>query len=205
MVYKMSVLPIKVIFNPKVKGKNNIPYQDGFIIASNHLNSYDQYLISYGIGNRHFSGFAASTIENTFRGKLFKYIEGSVFIDRDSFESKKNGEEQLSARIAQNNIALIFPEGTRKNKTEEGKLKEQLPFKLGVVSMAQKTGAPILPTSIYYGEKNNYVRFGELFYVAKTDDLTQKNKELEKIILTMTRESILEKKKKKVKKKDKQL
>lgn len=192
LIHKIAYLPIKVIFNPKVNGKNNVPYQDGFIIASNHLNSYDQYLISYAMGNRHFSGFAASTIENTFRGKLFKYIEGSVFIDRNDPISKKNGEEELSARIAQNNIALIFPEGTRKNKDEEGKMKEQLPFKLGVVSMAQKTGAPILPTSIYYGETDNYVKFGELFYVSKTDDLELKNNELQRIILSMTRESVIE-------------
>lgn len=192
LVYKIASLPIKMILNPKIQGKKNIPYQDGFIVASNHLNSYDQYLICYALGNRHFSGFAASTIENTFRGKLFKYIEGSVFIDRKDLLSKQKGEEELSARIAQGNIGLIFPEGTRKNKNEEGKSKEQLPFKLGTVAMAQKTGAPILPTSIYYGEEGNYVKFGNLFYVSPTDDVVAKNKELETIILSMTRESILE-------------
>lgn len=196
LVYKAAFLPIKVILNPKIRGKKNIPYQDGFIIASNHLNSYDQYLICYALGNRHFSGFAASTIENTFRGKLFKYIEGSVFIDRNDLLSKQKGEEELSARIAQDNIALIFPEGTRKNKNEAGKSKEQLAFKLGTVTMAQKTGAPILPTSIYYGTNGNYVKFGNLFYVSATDNIVTKNRELETIILSMTRESVLEDKNK---------
>lgn len=192
LVYNTAYLPIKVIFNPKVRGKENIPYQEGFIVASNHLTSKDQYMISYALGNRHFSGFAASTIENSFRGKLFKLIDGSVFIDRTSKESKKAGEIALSSRIAKGNTAIIFPEGTRKNKDEEGRKKEQLPFQLGTVSMAQKTGAPILPVSIYYGKKRNYVKFDELFFVYPTDDIVEKNIELEQIILGMTRESIAE-------------
>ena len=98
------------------------------------------------------------------------------------------GEEELAMRAVYGDNILIFPEGTRKNKTEEGKSLEQLPFKLGSVAIAQKTGSPILPTSIYYGKKHNYVKFGKLFFVKATDDLKKKNKELENIILNMTRE-----------------
>ena len=58
--------------------------------------------------------------------------------------------------------------------------------------MAQKTGAPILPVSIYYGENGNYVTFDELFFVYPTDDVVEKNKELEQIILSMTRKTIAE-------------
>lgn len=192
IAYNIMKLPIKMIYNPKVSGKENIPYQNGFIVASNHLNSNDQYLISSALGNRHFSGFAASTIEDTFRAKLFKYIEGAVFIDRQDSESKKRCEEELSKRVVNGDIALIFPEGTRKNKTEEGRKKEQLPFKFGTVSMSQKTGTAILPVSIYYGKKQNYVKFGELFYVRPEEELSKKNIELERIILNMTRESIIE-------------
>lgn len=198
--YKFAKLPLKIVFSPKVQGKENIPYQDGFIVASNHLTSKDQYLISYGLGNRHFSGFAASTIQNTFRGKLFRFIEGAVFIDRNDKNSKKQGEEELSKRIVNGGLTIIFPEGTRKNKDLEGRLKEQLPFKFGTVSMAQKTGAPILPVSVYYGEHDNYVKYGELLFVSPTDSLETKNRELEKIILGMTRQSILEDKQKNKKK-----
>ena len=78
----------------------------------------------------------------------------------------------------------------RKNKTEEGRKKEQLPFKLGTVSIAQKTGAPILPTSIYYGKKYKIVRFGEPFIVKPDEDLVEANQKLENIVLNMTRESV---------------
>ncbi len=189
IIYNISYLPVKLIYNPKVRNKEYIPFQDGFIIASNHLNSKDQYLISCALGNRYYAGFAASTIKNTLRGRLFNLTKGAVFINRNDSESKKNGEEELASRVIYGNNILIFPEGTRKNKTEEGKLVEQLPFKMGSVAIAQKTGTPILPTSIYYGKKHNYVKFGELFFVKATDNLQMKNKELENIILNMTRES----------------
>lgn len=200
LFYRAVKLPLKIAFNPKVQGKKNIPYQNGFIVASNHLTSKDQYLISYGLGNRHFSGFAASTIQNTFRGKLFRFIEGAVFIDRNDKNSKKQGEEEISKRIVNGYLTIIFPEGTRKNKDAEGRTKEQLPFKFGTVSMAQKTGAPILPVSVYYGEYGNYVKYGELLFVYPTDSLEEKNRELEKTILEMTRQSILEDKQKNKKK-----
>ena len=96
----------------------------GFIIASNHVNSSDQWLIGNKLGNRAICGFAASTIKNTFRGRIFELVKGAVFIDRNDKLSKSNGEEELAKRIAHDQIALIFPEGTRKNKTEEGRKKE---------------------------------------------------------------------------------
>lgn len=190
LIYKMSILPVKVIFKPIIRNLNNVPYQDGIIIASNHLSSKDQYLINCAIGNKYYIGFAASTIKNTFRGKLFNFTRGSIFIDRNDSNSKKIGEEEFAKRIANGYNGLIFPEGTRKNKNKDGLDKEQLPFKLGTVSIAQKTGTGILPVSIYYGKSGNYVDFGNLMFVKPNDDLIHSNKQLEKTILEMTRESI---------------
>lgn len=190
IMYSTFKLPVMIKFRSKVFGKENVPYQNGFIIASNHVNSSDQWLIGNKLGNRAICGFAASTIKNTFRGRIFELVKGAVFIDRNDKLSKSNGEEELAKRIAHDQIALIFPEGTRKNKTEEGRKKEQLPFKLGTVSIAQKTGAPILPTSIYYGKKYKIVRFGEPFIVKPDEDLIEANKKLENTVLNMTRESV---------------
>lgn len=195
LLYSLTNLLCSVLFKSKIQGRENIPYQDGFIIACNHLNSYDQFYISRILGNRQFYGFAASTIENTIRGKMFKFTEGVVFIDRNDKESKEIGEEELIKKIASNKIALIFPEGTRKNKDEEGRKKIQLPFKFGTVSMAQKTGAAIIPMSLYYGNKK-YLKIGEAQFVNPEDDLFEANKKLEETILSMTEESIREDNKK---------
>jgi len=187
-LYSITKIPFSVLFHSKIEGKENIPYQDGFIIASNHLNSYDQFYISRALGKRQFYGLAASTVNETVRGKLFNMLGSAVYIDRNDKASKEKGEEELVTKLVNDQIVLIFPEGTRKNKTEAGKKELLLPFKLGAVSMAQKTGAGILPISLYFGKKK-YLKIGELIFVKPEDDLVEVNKKLEKTIAEMTMES----------------
>lgn len=148
------------------------------------------YLIDIALNGRPFTGFASSTIEKTFRGRLFKFINGAVFIDRNDSESKQQGTHELALRIAHDQIGLIFPEGTRKNKDEEGKNKFLLKFKLGTVSIAQKTGAPILPIAISYEEKYSLVRIGKPIFVKSVDDLQKKNQELYDSISELKKENI---------------
>ena len=105
----------------------------------------------------------------------------AVYVDRNDAESKEKGTEELEIKIVNDQTVLIFPEGTRKNKTEEGKKLLQLPFKLGAVSMAQKTNVPILPVSLYHGEKS-YLKIGEIMFVNPEDDLVEANKKLEETI-----------------------
>lgn len=191
LLYNITNIPFSIAFKSKIEGKENIPYQGGFIIASNHLNSYDQFYISRVLGNRQFYGYAASTVENTLRGKLFDFTGGVIYIDRNDSTSKEKGEEQLALKIVNDQIALIFPEGTRKNKTEEGRKLLQLPFKYGTVSLAQKTGSPIIPISLYYGKKK-YLKVGQAIFVKPEDDIVSANKELEDAISNMTLASINE-------------
>lgn len=194
LLYNITNLPFSFIFKTKIQGKENIPYQDGFIIACNHLNSYDQFYISRALGKRQFYGLAASTVNGTIRGKVFDATGSTIYIDRNDPESKAKGVEELITKIVNGKNALIFPEGTRKNKTEEGKKKLQLPFKLGTVSIAQKTGAAILPVSLYYGNEK-YLKIGEVQFVRPEDDLVEANKKLEETIANMTLASMEEDKK----------
>lgn len=195
LMYYVTLLPFSIMFRSKKEGLENIPYQDGFIIASNHLDWRDQFFISRALGNRQFCGFAAESIRNTIRGKMFDFSGGAVFIDRKDDESKRKGEEELALKIANDKIGLIFPEGTRKNKNEEGKKIVQLPFKLGTVSLAQKTGAAILPVSLYHGHKYSYLKIGELQFVTPEDDLLEANEKLSQKIKTMTLSSMEQDKK----------
>lgn len=199
LVYSLMKIPFKIIFRAKQYGKENIPYQDGFIIASNHLNSYDQFYIINALGNRQLNGFAGESVRDSIRGRLFSLTGGVIYIDRKDPESKQIGEEELASRIVNNEIGIIFPEGTRKNVYEEHRDKLQLPFKFGTVAMAQKTGAPILPISLHHGEKGSYVRIGELFFVRKEDNLELANARLEQTIKEMTLKSMEEDSKKREK------
>ncbi len=173
----------------KVEGKENIPYQSGLIFASNHLDSYDQFLISKAIGNRSLRGLAATTIKDTFRGKLFQK-SGVTFVDRTDAESKKIAEEKLCVDLVNNNDILIFPEGTRKNKTEEGRQQKILKFKLGTASIAQKTGSSIVPVAIvkekrFLSMKKSVVCFGEPMVVGYSDDIEKVTDALQEEIVTL--------------------
>ena len=180
---------IAMVFNPvKVKGKENIPYQTGLIFASNHLDSYDQFYISKALGNRPLRGLASSSIESTFRGRLFK-ATGTKFVDRKDDTSKKIAEENICIELVNGNDTLIFPEGTRKNKTEEGRGKKILDFKLGTASMAQKTGSAIIPIALTHSKKFKLIKtttinFGEPMLVKYDDNIVEKTEELKTCIET---------------------
>ncbi len=176
-------------YGVKVEGKENIPYQSGLIFASNHLDSYDQFLISKAIGNRPLRGLASTTIKDTFRGKLFQR-SGITFVDRTDDESKKVAEEKLCVDLVHGNDLLIFPEGTRKNKTEEGRQKKILKFKLGTASIAQKTGSSIVPVAIVKENKfsilkTSVVCFDKPITAQSFDDIEQVTDTLQESIVTM--------------------
>ncbi len=193
-IYVLSLPVIFSIFKPKIFGKENIPYQNGLLLASNHLYNNDQYVISYAFGNRPFQGLASSTIKETFRGKLFDKIGAAIYVDRLNEESKKNAEEEIEIRVSNNKNVIIFPEGTRKDKDEEGKKKFLLPFKYGILSIAQKTGAPIIPMAINYKcgflKKRTYVRIGKVMMIKPDDNLEIKKQILEEQIALLKLENI---------------
>lgn len=188
LAYSLFRLPVKAKFNIKVDGYENIPFQDGLLLASNHLNKYDQFIISYAFGKRPIRGLASSTIENTFRGKIFKKV-GITFVDRNDKESRKKASVDMKINLANNNNYLIFPEGTRKDKTEEGRKKQILNFHFGAVSSAQKTGAPLLPIALQYTKKYTLIKFGSPIIISATESLEDANDNLQKTIVNMLEEN----------------
>jgi len=190
LIFSMLKYPVKMFYNVKVFNKENIPYQNGFILASNHTDSTDQYRLGLALGNRPFVGFAAKEIENSFRGSLFKSTGLGIFVDRKDPVSRNESATIMAKYVAHDRIALIFPEGTRKNKDEEGRKKFQNKFQMGTVSLAQKTGTAILPVATNAFGHDTVVRFGELIYVYPNDDLEEANKKLELTIAKLSLDNI---------------
>ena len=104
---------------------------------------------------------------------------------------KDESAVESAIEVLENGYALgVFPEGTR-NKTN----KFLLPFKFGVVSMAQKTGAKIVPYAItgeYKIFKNNHlnIRFGTPFKVPKDMNLETANKKMFKEISDLKKKGL---------------
>ena len=129
----------KIIFNPKIIGKENIPKKEGCVIACNHVHAFDPAILIYS--TRRIVHFIAK--KELFLGKMkwFYLSFGTIPVDRD----KKN---PLALAVAEDflkndEVIGIFPEGTR-NK-ERGTL---LPFKFGAVKMAKSTNKKIVPCVI---------------------------------------------------------
>ena len=116
-----------------------------------------------------------------FDGKFAWFFKaaGCISVNRSIHDSDAKAQ---ALEVLNNGWALgLFPEGTR-NRTED----TLLPFKMGAVSMAQKTGATIVPFAITgkYKFWNNKltVTFLEPFKVGKNEDLEKVNEKFRNMI-----------------------
>lgn len=148
----------KIIFNPKIIGKKNIPKKDGCVIACNHIHAIDPAILIYS--TRRVIHFIAK--KELFDGlmRYFYLSFGTIPVDRD----KKNPLAlALAGEFLKNDEVIgIFPEGTR-NKNKKG----LLPLKFGAVKLASESSKKIVPCAITGDYKvfrgNLKVRFGEAF------------------------------------------
>lgn len=168
----------KLYYRPKSENKGVIPKDGPIIICGNHLHILDQCLpimctkrmVHYMAKKEYFDGKYAW---------FFKAV-GCISVNRQIHDTDA---KNAALDILKNGYALgIFPEGTR-NKTNE----PLLPFKMGAVSMAQKTGATIVPFAITgkykFWHNNLKVTFLEPFKVGPDDNLEEVNERLRNMIL----------------------
>ena len=164
--YKVFKVVLGSIFNmyyrPTVINKEVIPKDGPIIVCGNHMHILDQCVpilstkrvIHYMAKKEYFDGKYA----------WFFKMAGCIPVNR---QIKDSNATEAALEVLNNGGAIgLFPEGTR-NKTEEF----LLPFKFGAVSMAQKTGATLVPFGIsgQYKKGELVVRFGTPF---KIGDMT---------------------------------
>lgn len=130
---------LKIIFRPKVIGKENIPSDGSLIFAGNHKHAVDPTLVMSST-NR--------IVHYMAKEELFKGLHGIVFKKIGLIKIYRNKSNPLAVVEAENILNNggtigIFPEGTR-NKTD----KELLKFRHGTVVIAKKTNTKILPFAI---------------------------------------------------------
>lgn len=177
-------IPFYLYYLPKWENKKVIPKEGKVIFCGNHVHMFDQFLpmlatkriIHYLAKKEYFDGKFAWFFKST----------GCISVNR-SIQDVKSAS--LALRVLKEDKALgIFPEGTR-NKTED----LLLDFKPGVVSLAQKTGATIVPfviTGQYKFLKGKLkCTFLKPFKVAKTEDLTIANEKLRNMMLQELKKS----------------
>ena len=148
-VYKLIkpiyVVLLKIIFRPKIIGKENIPTDGPLIFAGNHKHAVDPTMVMSS---------TPRIVHFMAKEELFKGIHGLIFEKMGLIKvrrGKSNAQAVIEAeRILENGGTVgIFPEGTR-NRGEE-----LLRFRTGTVKIAQKAGVMIVPFAI----RNKYKVF----------------------------------------------
>ena len=123
---------------------DQVPLQGPLILVCNHINFIEVPLVFTHLQPRPVTGFVkAETWDSRWLGPLFTLWEG-IPIQRDSADlaALRRGIEALEA----GKILAISPEGTRSG---HGRLQKGHP---GVVTVALRSGAPLLPL-VYYGNE----------------------------------------------------
>lgn len=180
-LYKLSrpliTILFKLLYRPKIVGRENIKSSGGIILAGNHNNNLDgAILISSTKRNIHFLAK-----KELFKG-MKKYFFGNLgLIPVDRSKKSHKSLEMAYEYLKNGKVIGIFPEGT----FGKGKI---LPFKLGAVKIAYETGCEIVPFAITGDfkmfSKNLKIEFGKPIKI-KSDDLEKENEKLRNIVVGM--------------------
>lgn len=146
LIKPIYTILLRIIFRPKVIGKENIPKDGSLIFAGNHKHAVDPTMVMMST-KRIVHYMAKEELFRGLHGILFKKI-GLIKVYRG--RSNPNAVIEAEKVLNRGGTIGIFPEGTR-NKGEE----ELLKFRHGAVAIAKKTGSKILPFAI----KNKYKIF----------------------------------------------
>ena len=157
---------LKIIFRPRVLGKENIPKDGALIFAGNHKHAVDPTMVMSSTSRLvHFMA----------KEELFKGLHGIAFKKMGLIKVRR-GRSNTQAVIEAENILKsggtvgIFPEGTRNREKEE-----LLKFRHGAVKIAKKTGALIVPFAI----KNKYKVFRKSVIIEFSKPIDVSKMELE--------------------------
>lgn len=138
---RMILKPIfQLLYRPKCVGTEHIPISGRVILAGNHMHALDPILVDVST-QRVVRTLAKKDLHDGAFGFLFRAV-GTIPVDLHSSENKAARNAAVAA-LEQEYAVNISPEAKR-NYTNE----LLLPFKYGAVSMAAKTGAPIVPYAI---------------------------------------------------------
>lgn len=145
--YVLFVPVCRVVFRPRVIGRENVPATGGVVMAANHISAGDTFLLPAMIRRR--MTFAAKA--ELFRGDRgfgskviawFLKAVGQVPMDRSGGRASASGLSPVAQVLADGGIVGIFPEGTR---SPDGRLYKG---KTGVARLALNNDVPVIPVGM---------------------------------------------------------
>lgn len=128
-----------ILYRPKIIGKENIPQSTAAIICPNHVHALDSAVIVV-MSKRKVNVLAK---EELYINGFVRWV-ASVFGIYPVKKGKKSLESmKVSLKLLKNNeLLMIFPEGTRKGLAKGVKPKN------GAIKLAIRAGVPIIPVGV---------------------------------------------------------
>jgi 1-acyl-sn-glycerol-3-phosphate acyltransferase len=137
---------LKLIFRPRVEGRDYVPSEGPAIIASNHLSFSDSIFMPLVVRRR--VTFVAKQEYFTGKGlkgwltKMFFVGTGCIPVDRSGGRAAQAAIDTGMRVLREGKLFGIYPEGTR---SPDGRLYRG---KTGVARMALESGAPVIPVAM---------------------------------------------------------
>jgi len=176
----MVIAPLtRLVYRPRVEGKENLPKKGAVILASNHLSVIDSFAIPVAAAPRtvHFLAksdyFTGKGIGGWFSRMFFTAV-GAVPVERGAGQAALDALDQQREILETGAAVALHPEGTR---SRDGRLYKG---RTGVAFLALQTGAPVVPIGLIGTDKvmpvgakmprltqRVVVRFGEPIDVSK--------------------------------------
>jgi 1-acyl-sn-glycerol-3-phosphate acyltransferase len=135
---------IKGLFRLEAQGLENLPADDGFVLAANHISNFDPWPLGYPLWPRRQLCFMA-------KAELFNPVLGPMLRAGGAFPVRR-GEQDVQAietavRLCkEGRIVAMFPEGTRREKGLRKRF-EAKP-RTGSARIALAAGVPLVPAAI---------------------------------------------------------
>jgi 1-acyl-sn-glycerol-3-phosphate acyltransferase len=137
--------PILVgLFRLHARGRENIPREGGFVLACNHVSSFDPWPLGLPLWPRRYLRFMAKSELYWFPLTLILNGAGAFPVRRGQADTEAIETAVQLARAG--NIVAMFPEGTRRTK---GLVKrfEARP-RTGAARIALEAGVPLVPAAV---------------------------------------------------------
>ena len=125
------------------------------IYVVNHTNGND-FPTAAQVIKHHFYILADFTMQYDKGVDILNRLNGTVYVDRKSRESRASAKEKLLYVLQNNKNILLFPEGTWNLSPN----KLMLPLNWGAIDISIKSQKPIQPIVIHYNENKAYVMIG---------------------------------------------
>jgi 1-acyl-sn-glycerol-3-phosphate acyltransferase len=143
-------------FRLRAKGMENLPQEGGFVLASNHLSSFDPWPLGMPIYPGHWLRFMA-------KSELYWFPLSAIADGAGAFPVRRGQQDTVAIETAvrlasEGHVVTMFPEGTRRVK---GLVKKhEARPRSGAARIALEAGVPLVPAAV--AGTDNLLRFGPL-------------------------------------------